>query len=265
MPKQSEANSKKNNKEKQNKNKNKKNTNSKNKNKKIITKSNINREVASCMKGYKIQSDKNRGDYKYNTKEAYDNSFKDEKIYEFSKKVSDADKKKINYIIFNSGNSDGLFSAYVAWRFLHFDNKVGFLTFFEGKPWRESGYDPRLKYEQMQGKDVLIVDISYNKKTIDKIVESANSVTLIDDHPDTKISNTSNNFIQFIGEVHGACGYVWKFFYPKKEVPEFIQVIDAQDRKYSLSYIPFPQLMKSGVEFRFTRNKAPSFKKIKWD
>jgi hypothetical protein len=230
-----------------------------------ISKKNINRKLGNCMKKYKIMNPKHQSNYTYNSKEEYNKSFKDEKILEFSKKIKDSDKKSINYVIYNGGKADGLFCAYVVWRYLHLDNGVNFIRFDAKTPPRMGGIDRRIKTENISGKNVLIVDISFNKETINEITKHAKSIILIDDHIATKVSDTSKKFEQFVGKVHGACAYTWKFFYPKEEVPEVIQTIDVQDRPLTLSYIPFPQLIKSGIEFRFIRNKNAHFLKKKFD
>jgi hypothetical protein len=230
-----------------------------------ISKKNINRKLGNCMKKYKIMNPKLQSNYTYNSKEEYDKSFKDEKILEFSKKIKDSDKKSINYVIYNNGNADGLFCAYVAWRYLYLDNSIDFIRFDPKPPPREGGIDKRIKTEDISGKNVLIVDISYNKETINEITKHAKSIILIDDHIATKVSDTSKKFEQFVGKVHGACAYTWKFFYPNEEIPEVIQTIDIQDRPLTLSYIPFPQLIKSSIDFRFVHNKTSGFHKQKFD
>ena len=151
------------------------------------------------------------------------------------------------------------------WRYLYLDNNVNFIRFDPKKPPKKGGIDKRINMQHLSGKNVLIVDISYNQETINEITKHAKSIILIDDHIATKVRDTSKNFEQFVGTVHGACAYTWKFFYPKEEVPEVIQTIDVQDRPLTLSYIPFTQLIKSSLDFRFVHNKTSKFHKQKFN
>jgi hypothetical protein len=230
-----------------------------------ISKKNINRKLGNCMKKYKIMNSKFQGNYTYNSKEEYDKSFKDEKILEFSKKIKEDDKNKIDYIIYNAGNADGVFSAYVAWRYLYLDNNSKYIRFEAGKPHFGKGYDDRLKYDNMRDKNILVVDLAYNRETFEKIKNSANSLIIIDDHSVKKNNVKNKNYEEFVGNTHASCAYTWKFFYPTKEVPEFIQAVDSNDLKFTLSYIPFVQLMTSSVSYKFVFNAMPSFHKQKFD
>ncbi len=236
-------------------------------NKQKITKRNMNKKVANCLKPYTIIDDKERGEheYKFHTEKEYDDSFKNEKIYEFEKSVKKINKNRINLVLYNVNNADGLFSSYIAWRYLYHDKNGKDEPRFVGMgPYQGKGYDPRLKYNEMEGKHILICDLSYGIGTLERLKQVAKSVIIIDDHVVTKVE--IEGISQFVGEVHGACAYVWKFFYPKQYVPKVIQAIDTQDRpNIGLSYMPFTHYLKSAIEFQFNHNQTPSFLKNKYN
>ena len=81
----------------------------------------VNSNVSACLKDCKLFQNKdvsmaklNRAAYK--NENAYQKSFED--IEKFSKTVSDKDKKMINCCVYNRNNDDGLFSAWVWYKFL---------------------------------------------------------------------------------------------------------------------------------------------------
>ena len=114
----------------------------------------------------------------------------------------------------------------------------------------------------MKDKVVLIVDISYGKANFQYLAKICKKIIIVDDH---KIKTTNNivnfinkfsNIIHFIGDTHSSCAYLWKFFFPKKDVPYYLMVIDNKDKKLYLPFIPRlkSQYFTSYLAFRVTNN-----------
>lgn len=87
----------------------------------------------------------------------------------------------------------------------------------------------------VSGKNVYIVDFSYPRDIMEKIVESAAQVFHIDHH-DTAIKDMAGyenpKFYKFYSEENTESGAMltWKFFWPTVEVPDIIKHVDDRDR-----------------------------------
>ena len=182
----------------------------------------------------------NNGDIDKNllkkSEEDYQNSF--DNIIAFSNKITAAKKKGINAIIYHADNADGLFSAYIAVQYL-LENKKDDINILPLKPSSGYGIDSRLEKDmsKIEGRNLLVLDLSYNKETLVFLKTHAKSVIILDDHPrnDNAYKN-SNTF--FVGDDrHAAVAYTWKFFYPNEPVPLFVQVVDNDDRKLQLPFL----------------------------
>lgn len=207
----------------------------------------FNRELSKQIKNINSLN-KNNKDKTYKEEiEIYQNSFDD--IINFSKKITAIKKKGINCIIFHTSNSDGIMSANIAIKFL-LENKKTDITIIPAKPSSGIGkINNRLtKYDNdMKGKNILILDLQYNEENLKHIKSLAKNVYIIDDH---SIAN-QNNTNHFIGKSnHATVAYTWKFFYPKKDVPIYYQLIDNDDRKLQLPYLSKYRSMTSFFNYR---------------
>lgn len=213
----------------------------------------------NLMNQFSTNSNKNDDkDFKKEIKE-YQDSFED--IITFSKKFTALKKKSINCIIFHTENSDGVMSANIAIKYL-LENKKTDINLVPAKPF--SGYgkvDPRLtQYEdKIKDRNVLIVDLQYNDENTNYIKGLAKNIYIIDDHS----INTKKNNGHFIGDSnHASIAYTWKFFYPKIDVPKYVQIIDNDDRKLQLPYLNKYRNMSSFFNYRIFHNP---YLKIKFD
>ena len=121
------------------------------------------------------------------------------------------------------------------------------------KPSSGAGYiNSRLKIheDQMKDKNILILDLQYNKENLDYIRKLAKNVYIIDDH---KIANSNNN-LHFIGQNHATIAYTWKFFYPKEAIPLYVQIIDNDDRKLQLPFLAKYRKLSSFYNYRIFHN-----------
>ena len=197
----------------------------------------FNKSVSNCLQKcdlfleYKKQNTNSIPIYK--DEDEYQNSFQD--VLAFSKDITPSKKKSINTIIFNTNNADGIFSAYVAIKFLK-ENNIENIKVIQGKPASGNSVNSILKYieNDIKNKNVLIVDIAYSKVNLNYMAKLAKSIIVIDDHSSKNRNLTeglNENIKYFVGGKHSAVGYTWKFFFPTKKVPMYIQYIDNDDRK----------------------------------
>ena len=208
---------------------------------------------------FKDNTDKNNNKLFSKEIKEYQKSFDD--IINFSKKVTALKKKAINCIIFHTENSDGVMSANIAIKFL-LENKKKDIHLIPAKPSSGMGkINHRLtEYnENMKDKNILILDLQYNDETLKHIKSLAKNVYIIDDH---SIGNR-NNDLHFVGNSnHATIAYTWKFFYPKNDVPKYVQIIDNDDRKLQLPYLSKYRNMSSFFNYRIFHNP---YLKIKFD
>ena len=215
----------------------------------------INKEFSSYLKDYKFNNNKTQFKNEINL---YQNSFDD--ILDFSKSITSQKKNSINCIIYHAENSDGIMSANIAVNYL-LEHKKSDILIIPTKPY--SGYgglDYRLTSHNKEFKDknILILDLQYNKENLEHLRKLAKNLYIIDDHP---VSN-SNNKSHFIGKNHATIAYTWKFFYPKKEVPLYVQIIDNDDRKLQLPFLAKYRKISSFYNYRIFHNP---YLKIKFD
>ena len=200
----------------------------------------------------------------------YQDSFDD--IINFSKKITLPKKKSINCIIYHADNSDGVMSANIVVKFLT-ENKAGDdIIIIPAKPSSGAGFmNKRLeKYEsQIKGRNLIILDLQYNKENLEYFKSLAKDIIIIDDHPvgQNQINlNKNNSSKHFIGDnSHASVAYTWKFFYPKVDVPLYAQIIDNDDRKLQLPYLSKYRNMSSFYNYRIFHSPYLQKLGIKFD
>jgi hypothetical protein len=209
---------------------------------------NANKKFLTYFKN-NIKNNLSLNDYKKEI-QIYQDSF--DTIIDFSKTISTPKKKAINCIIYHAENSDGIMSAYIALNFLKEQGQKN-ITIIPAKPSSGIGQINHrlLKHNNdMKDKNILILDLQYNKANLEHIQSLAKNVYIIDDH-EIANKNKKNKIEHFIGDNSHACiAYTWKFFYPKKEVPLYVQIIDNDDRKLQLPFLSQFRKISSFYNYR---------------
>lgn len=213
----------------------------------------MNRFLMDETRNLTIKNNREKPPSKYKTEADYQNSFAD--IIAFQKKYTAKEKKEINFIIYHDENNDGVMSAYIVWTFLTGNGKNSLgekVVWLPLKPSFSENTDKRIirQISAMAGKSVIVLDLSYNRKTLDAIRQVAKSLIVIDDHQFT----TEMGKGVFVGENHSASAYTYKFFYPEKNISKIVQYIDDSDRKLFLPFIPYSNLFALAIGFRFVHN-----------
>ena len=137
----------------------------------------------------------------------------------------------MNICIWHKGCTDGFGSAWVVNRY--FNNPIfkEEIEFHEGV----YGEDP----PDVTDKNVYIVDFSYSRSTIEKMLETANTITIIDHHK-TAIENLSDlkhpNLELVFDIEHSGAVLTWKHFFGEALVPQILLHIEDRDLwKFKLS------------------------------
>lgn len=201
---------------------------------------------------------------KYNTEEEYEESLKSS--IEFSKKFTEKEKKSFDVIIFHK-NADGAMSGYIAWDYLTNggENKKEVKILQTRPDYGGSGISYNIQKLEtfISGKNVLMVDLSYNLETIEYLKKITNFFVTIDNHPADEINKLPYAYITdtyLKGTVqkasHATCAAVWKFFHPDEKVPYIIQSIDSSDVKLYLKYLPDPDAISMAINVKFIKNQT---------
>ena len=194
----------------------------------------------------------------------YNDSFND--ILAFKDKITIAEINNIDTIMYHDENNDGMFGCAIAYHYLKEINKNKKNGNGNGNRNKKinlvaikPGFIPDHLYK---GKNVLIIDVSISENIIKSIIDLSNSFIIIDDHVKTLVDEKIFN-----GNNHSACAYVWKFFYPKKEIPKIIQFIDNSDRKLFNTHISdsSSHYFNTSIGIRITHNKSPAIQMKKRD
>lgn len=190
----------------------------------------------------------------YANEEEYEKSF--EPVIQFQSSYSDQQKKNFDVVLFHQHNLDGALSAYIYWLYKT-QGKLSSQVTWIG---RRSDFSPKSFVSrqiqdvlpQLEGKNVLLLDLSYNKATHAKIAEVAKMYVALDDHEDASLVGLPNHLI---AHKHATVGITWKFFFPEEKVPYFIQYADSNDAALNLPYLPEINAYVTSMYVRFVKNQ----------
>jgi len=121
----------------------------------------------------------------------------------------------VNCVIYHADCTDGFGAAYSAWKLL--GNRADYHACKHGTP------PPDVK-----GKNVVILDFSFDNATTKKMIEDANTLLVIDHHKSAMVELHDISNTKFDMTKSGAM-LSWEFFHPGKEPPKFIRYIQDRD------------------------------------
>jgi len=133
------------------------------------------------------------------------------------------DPHSFNLVIYHGNCSDGFGAAYSAWKLLGDRAEYAAAHFGEPPP-------------EVKGKNVIILDFSYNNETIKRIMSEANSLLILDHHK-TAAAELYDIDCAHFDMNHSGAMLSWKFFHPGKEAPRLIKFIEDRDLwKWEIPY-----------------------------
>lgn len=193
---------------------------------------------------------------KYKTEKEYQSSFDEIEKFVKESKIKISDKKAIDSILFHAGNNDGISCSYVFWKFITNSGKnvnsdilmKGIQPDFNTK--NEVSKNLLRVESHILGRDVLVVDLAYNKTSFDYIAEKANSMIVIDNHPQTETDPKKRIFSTLN---HAASASLFKFLFPKNNIPLWLQYVDTDDTKMFLPFLPYTNLFSTFMQVRITK------------
>jgi oligoribonuclease NrnB/cAMP/cGMP phosphodiesterase (DHH superfamily) len=129
----------------------------------------------------------------------------------------------VDCVIYHANCTDGFGSAFSAWKLL--GNRAEYYACTHGT-----------KPPNVKGKNVVILDFSFDNKTTKKLIKDANNLLVIDHHKSAMVELHDISNTIFDMSKSGAT-MSWEFFHPGKEAPKFIQYITDRDLwKWELPY-----------------------------
>lgn len=129
----------------------------------------------------------------------------------------------VDCVIYHANCTDGFGSAFSAWKLL--GNRAEYYACTHG-----------CKPPNVKGKNVVILDFSFDNKTTKRLIKDANNLLVIDHHKSAMVELHDISNTIFDMNKSGAT-MSWEFFHPGKEPPKFIQYITDRDLwKWELPY-----------------------------
>jgi len=144
----------------------------------------------------------------------------------------------VNCVIYHAHCSDGYGAAFAARKCL--GNRAEYYAAVHGQP-----------PPDVVGKNVAILDFSYDNATIKQMINDANSLVIIDHHKSALIElhDISEAMIDL---KHSGAMLAWNFFHPGKEAPKLIKYIEDADLwKWELPYSKEFSASFSMIPFEF--------------
>jgi len=137
--------------------------------------------------------------------------------------MSSMDPNSINIVIYHANCTDGFGAAYAAWKQL--GNRAEYHACKHGTP-----------PPDVEGKNVVILDFSYDNLTTKEMIKKAKNLLIIDHHKSAMVELHDISNTHFDMTKSGAM-LAWEYFHPGKEPPKFIQYIQDRDLwKWELPY-----------------------------
>tara|TARA_Y100000310_G_scaffold328281_1_gene396180 strand:+ start:8899 stop:9894 length:996 start_codon:yes stop_codon:yes gene_type:complete len=129
----------------------------------------------------------------------------------------------VNCVIYHQNCTDGFGSAYSAWKLL--GNRAEYYACKHGD-----------RPPNVKGKNVVILDFSFDNGTTKKMIEDSDALLVIDHHKSAMVELHDISNTHFDMTKSGAM-LSWEFFHPGKEPPKFIKYIQDRDLwKWELEY-----------------------------
>ena len=137
--------------------------------------------------------------------------------------MSMLEPSSVNLVIYHAGCTDGFGAAYAAWKLL------GDRAEYHAAKYGETPPD-------VAGKNVVVLDFSYDNSTTKKLMKEARGFLVIDHHRTAMVELHDVTCTRFDMNHSGAM-LAWKFFHPGKEAPRLVKFIEDRDLwKWEIPY-----------------------------
>jgi len=129
----------------------------------------------------------------------------------------------VDFVIYHANCTDGFAAAFSAWKLLGEKAEYYAATYGEAPP-------------GVSGKNVVVLDFSYDNATTKRLIKEAKSFLVIDHHKSAMIELHDIGCTHF-DMTHSGAMLAWKFFHPGKDAPRFIKFVEDRDLwKWEIPY-----------------------------
>ena len=133
------------------------------------------------------------------------------------------DPGSVDLVIYHAGCTDGFGAAYSAWKLLGDRAEYHAAKHGETPP-------------SVAGKNVVVLDFSYDNATTKRLMKEAKGFLIIDHHKSAMVELHDVSCTRFDMNHSGAM-LAWNFFHPGKEAPRMIKFIEDRDLwKWQIPY-----------------------------
>lgn len=137
--------------------------------------------------------------------------------------MSMLEPSSVDLVIYHASCTDGFGAAYSAWKLL------GDRAEYHAAKYGEEPPDVR-------GKNVVVLDFSYDNATTKRLIKEARNFLIIDHHKSAMVELHDVSCTRFDMNHSGAM-LAWNFFHPGKEAPRMIKFIEDRDLwKWQIPY-----------------------------
>ncbi len=131
-----------------------------------------------------------------------------------------SDKRVV--ILYHADCKDGFGAAWAAWK--KFGDAAAYLPVYHGRP-VPAGLD---------GKEIYMLDFTYDRERLEDLMARNERVTAIDHHRSEEAATKLTHQFSFNNNHSGAV-LAWRYFHPEQETPKLLAYIEDQDLlKYKL-------------------------------
>jgi len=137
--------------------------------------------------------------------------------------MSMLEPSNVDLVIYHASCTDGFGAAYAAWKLLGDRAEYHAAKYGESPP-------------EVSGKNVVVLDFSYDNATTKRLMKEAKGFLIIDHHKTAMVELSDIPNVRFDMEKSGAI-LSWEFFHPGKQPPRFLEYIQDRDLwKWKLPY-----------------------------
>ena len=137
--------------------------------------------------------------------------------------MSILEPSSVDLVIYHGNCTDGFGAAYAAWKLLGDRAEYHAAKYGEPPP-------------DVAGKNVLVVDFSYDNATTKRLIKDSKGLLVLDHHKSAMVELHDISCTHFDMNHSGAM-LAWKFFHPGKEAPRMIKHIEDRDLwKWEIPY-----------------------------
>jgi oligoribonuclease NrnB/cAMP/cGMP phosphodiesterase (DHH superfamily) len=137
--------------------------------------------------------------------------------------MSMLEPSSVDLVIYHASCTDGFGAAYSAWKLL------GDRAEYHAAKYGETPPD-------VKGKNVVVLDFSYDNVTTKQLIKEARNFLIIDHHKSAMVELHDVSCTRFDMNHSGAM-LAWNFFHPGKEAPRMIKFIEDRDLwKWQIPY-----------------------------